>query len=224
MKEYTFLACVALAACGGPKTGARTDTLPQDSTVAGPPAVIATPPADSIASRSRDNPVGQRAAGRNTPPSSGKTTATIGQPNVNPISPRTAAADTTRGIVSVVGTSRDQRVMIAPASGGRRIEITGPSASLIGHVAGADVWVSGPRVGTSIEASRFVVRTVDGAPAIDGTLKTEGSSLFIVTNDGTRTRIAVPPPALMTRDGARVWITGDPSKAVSSYGFIDPPR
>jgi hypothetical protein len=225
MKEYAFLAGVALAACGGAKTGAKTDTPPHDSAaVAGPPAVTATPPTDSIASRSRDNPAGRKNTDLKTPPSAGKTNATIAPQNVKPVPPQTAGADTTRGVVSVVGTSRDQRVMIAPGGGGRRIEITGPLAALIGHVAGADIWVSGTRTGTSMEASRFVVRTVDGAPAIDGTLKTEASGLFIVTSDGTRTRIAVPPPALMTRDGARVWITGDPSKAVSSYGFIDPPR
>jgi hypothetical protein len=128
-----------------------------------------------------------------------------------------------RGIVSVVGTDRDQHVMIARPGGGKRIEITGPVAALIQRVAGADVSVVGKMSGTSLEAARFIVKTVDGDPALDGTLKVEGSSLFLIQIDGTRTRIVVPPPPLMSLDGARVWITGDPSRAVASFGRITPP-
>jgi hypothetical protein len=95
---------------------------------------------------------------------------------------------------------------------------------MIGRTAGADVAVIGTLSGTSLEATSFVVRTVDGQPAIDGTLRTEGSTLYIVTADGTRTRIASPPPPLVGHDGARVWITGDPTKGVASFGFIDPAR
>ena len=112
---------------------------------------------------------------------------------------------------------------IARPGGGKRVEITGPLARLIGHVAGADVWVTGTPAGTSLEASRFVVKTVDGMPALDGTLKTEGSALYLLTVDGARTRITAPPPPLLGHDGARVWITGDPSRGVASFGFIDPP-
>jgi hypothetical protein len=131
--------------------------------------------------------------------------------------------DSVRGIVSVVGTDRERRVMIARPGSGKRVEVTGPLARLIGHVAGADVSVLGTTSGTSLEATRFLVKTVDGAPAIDGTLRTEGSALYIVTTDGTRTRIVAPPPPLLGHGGARVWITGDPSRGVASFGFIDPP-
>ena len=133
-------------------------------------------------------------------------------------------ADTVRGIVSVVGTDRDHRVTIARPGGGRRIEVTGALAPLIGHVAGTDVWISGTMAGTTIDATRFIVRTADGASAIDGTLKTEGSILYIVDADGNRTRIASPPPPLLGHDGSRVWITGDPARGIAAFGFIDPPR
>jgi hypothetical protein len=114
--------------------------------------------------------------------------------------------------------------MIAERGTQRRLEIVGTQASLVGHVAGAEVSAAGTLSGTQLNAGRFLVRSVDGQPAIDGTLKTEGGSLFIVTADGARTRISAPPPPLVGHDGARVWITGDPTKAVSSFGFIDPPR
>jgi hypothetical protein len=124
----------------------------------------------------------------------------------------------------VVGSDFDRHVTVAPVDGGPRITITGPLATLIGHQAHADLSVVGVKTGTSLEATSFIVKTVDDAPAIDGVLKSEGSSLYIITADGTRTRIASPPPPLVGRDGARVWITGDPARGVASLGFIDPPR
>src|SRR4051812_1146217 len=225
MREYAILGCaIGLAACGGSKAGGRTDSLPHDSTtMAAPPAVTPTLPADSLASRSRNGATTSVKTDARTSPGAKGVSGTVARSDVRQVSPA-PAGDTVRGIVSVVGTSRDQHGMIAPAGGGRRVELTGRSAALIGHPAGAAVMVAGPRSGTSIEPPRFIVRTVDGAPAIDGTLNREGSALFIVTSDGTRTRTAVPPPALDGHEGARVWITGDPSKAVSSFGFIDPPR
>jgi hypothetical protein len=224
MREYVILGCVVgLAACGGSKGAAKQDSLPRDSTnVPGPPAVTVTPSSESIASRQRTPTTGKTGTDARKPPNSGATGGT--GTKTTPVPPPPSKEDTVRGIVSNVGTARDHRVVVAPRDGGRRVEITGPLAILVGHAAGADVWVAGVGSGTSIQAARFVVKTVDGAPAIDGTLRTEGGSLFIVTADGTRTRIAAPPPPLVGRDGARVWITGDPSKAVASYGFIDPPR
>jgi hypothetical protein len=113
--------------------------------------------------------------------------------------------------------------MVAEQGSQRRVEIVGPVASLVGRVAGAVVTVLGSRSGTQLDASTFVVRSVDGQSAIDGTLKTEGGMLYIISS-GSRTRIAAPPPAFVGRDGARVWITGDPAVGVNSYGFIDPDR
>src|SRR5207237_6542968 len=62
--------------------------------------------------------------------------------------PPTTTEDTIRGIVSVNGSDRDRHTMVAPPAG-RRLEITGSLANVIGHVAGADVWVSGKAAGTS---------------------------------------------------------------------------
>jgi hypothetical protein len=241
MREYAILGCVfGVVACHGGGGDAKRDSLARDTmTVAGPPAVTVAPSpvSESIASRSRTTSKAGATApdarkspssGSNTKPSGSTTggtktagTKTVGPTLVTP--PVTALTDTVRGIVSVVGTERERRVTIARPGGGKRVEITGPIAPLIGHVAGADVWVAGTPSGTSLEATRFIVRTVDGAPALDGTLKTEGAALYLVTTDGTRTRIVAPPPPLLGHDGARVWITGDPSRGVASFGFIDPP-
>jgi hypothetical protein len=219
MREYVFLGCaIAIAACGGAKGGSRVDSARLDTSAASPARTV---PAESL----RSSPGATEAATTDarTSPASRSASATTTPTGVKPIPPA-AGADTVRGIVSVVGTSRDQHVMIAPTGGGKRVEVTGAPAALIGHTAGADVWVTGTRTGNSIEAARFVVRTVDGAAAVDGTLKSEASALYIVTSDGTRTRITAPPPPLLGHEGARVWVTGDLSKGVSSFGFIDPPR
>jgi hypothetical protein len=134
------------------------------------------------------------------------------------------ATDSARGMVSVVGTSFEKKVMLAVAGTQRRIEITGPIARLVGHVSGADVSVTGTLSGTRLEAVGFLVRSVDGLPALDGTLKSEGGAMYIVTANGSRSRFLAPPPPFVGHEGARVWITGDPAKGVQSFGFIDPPR
>ena len=105
-----------------------------------------------------------------------------------------------------------------------RVEVTGAQARLLGHVAGAEVVVTGALSSTQLEATSFTVLSVDQQPAIDGTLRTEGGALYIVAPNGSRTRIVSPPPPLVGKDGSRVWITGDPAKGVNSFGFIDPPR
>jgi hypothetical protein len=217
MREYAVLCVVGSVACGGGKGDAVTrDTV----TIAGPPAVsiASSTPAKTGATAPRTSP---SKGSKKTPGGPVSGTNATGTTSVPPAP--LAAADSVRGIVSVVGTDRDRRVMIARPGSGRRVAITGPLAPLIGHVAGADVAVVGALSGSSLEATRFLVKTVDGAPALDGTLKAEGSALYIVTADGTRTRIVAPPPPLLGHDGARVWITGDPSRGVTSFGFIDPP-
>jgi hypothetical protein len=231
MREYAILCVVGLVACRGSAGGGTSDSAGRDTVAAGPPAVAPAPPSDSIASRARTPSTTAATASdaRKSPPKGGGvasgSSVTRGTKTPAPFVPLPPLAlpDSVRGIVSVVGTDRERRVMIARSGGGKRVEVTGPLARLVGHVAGADVSVVGTSSGTSLEATRFLVKTVDGAPAIDGTLKTEASALYIVTLDGTRTRIVAPPPPLLGHDGARVWITGDPSRGVASFGFIDPP-
>ena len=197
------------AACSGAAAKVDTTASRDSNVVAGPPATTTSPPAESAA-----GPLNKP-----LPPSTSRPNPVTSGPPAIP-----AKLDSVRGIVSVVGTSFDKHVMIADHGVQRRVEVVGSLASLIGHVSGAEISAAGSMSGTQLNASRFLVRSVDGQPAIDGTLKTESGTLFIVTAEGTRTRIAAPPPPLVGHDGARVWITGDPAKSVSSFGFIDPPR
>jgi hypothetical protein len=229
MRNILILGSITAAvACSGTGGKTKQDSVPTDSAAINAAATLPAP-TDSLASRSqatpassnaKTSPAGPRSSSSAPAASSDKTPAV--HPNVTPAA-STATLDSVRGTVAVVGTSFEKHVTVA-VPGGRRVTITGSLAPMIGRTAGADVSVVGQSAGTSLEATRFVVRTVDGQPAIDGTLKTEGTTLYILTATGTRTRIVSPPPPLVGHDGARVWITGDPSRGVSSFGFIDPAR
>jgi hypothetical protein len=184
-----------LAACARGGASADTATGGDSVIVAGPPAVPTTlTPAET--------PAGAPSASASPAP----------------------AVDSIRGTVSVTGTSFEKHVMIAERGTQRRVEVTGPLATMIGRVAGTEIMALGQRSGTRLEASGFAVRVVDGQPAIDGTLQSENGNLFIVTADGAREKIVAPPPPFAGREGARVWITGDPARSIASFGFIDPPR
>jgi len=136
-----------------------------------------------------------------------------------------SAADTARGIVAVVGTSFDSRVVIRPSSGGRPISLIGPQAKSVGRMSGADVWVTGSRDERGeINVSRFTVRTVDGVPALDGTLITRGDQLLLVTRDGKQHVIGNAPAALRQQVGARVWVTGPLDKGPVTFGVIEERR
>jgi hypothetical protein len=203
----------------GLTTGARADT----SALAAPSAAetVATPPpvagASSAASAAKPSAPPRRPGAASTPsrPSS---------PPPSTLNPPPSTMDSARGVAAVVGSIPVTRVIVRPASG-RPITVTGPLAREIGVASGADVWVRGPRAADgSIEATSYSVRSVDGVPAITGTLAAEGDRLVLVSDDGRRHPLARPPAPLRQQVGARVWITGDPAGAIGSFGILRPNR
>ena len=98
---------------------------------------------------------------------------------------RSAGTDSVRGIVSVVGTAQESRVVLRPPRGGRSVTLIGPEARTVGRLSGADVLAIGTRdEHGQLRVSRFTVRTVDGNIALDGTLIARGTRLLVVTRDG----------------------------------------
>ena len=135
-----------------------------------------------------------------------------------------APSDSVRGIISVVGTSFDSHVIVRPTSG-RAVTLIGPHARTVGRLSGADVWVTGTRdEHGQLTVGRFAVRTVDGLPAMDGTLIARGDRLFLVTRDGKQHAIANPPAALRDHLGARVWLTGPLDRGPITFGIIEERR
>jgi len=130
--------------------------------------------------------------------------------------------DSARGIAAVVGSSPITSVVVRPTNG-RAVTVTGPLAREIGVASGAEVSVRGRRAADgSLVATSYVVRSVDGIPAITGTVATDGDRLVLVTDDGRRHPIARPPAPLRQHVGARVCVTGDPASTIGSFGVLRP--
>jgi hypothetical protein len=201
-----------------------TDTLAAD-TVASVPAAEALAPSATDTSRPQAT-AGDAVPARpgTTPPASTPARAGSGAPATPPASPTgsqpAAGADTARGIVAVVGSTPMTRVVLRPPVG-PSITLAGPLAGEIGVASGADVWVRGRRAGErSFEVSGYAVRAVDGVSAVTGTLAADGDRLFVVSDDGRRHTIARPPAPLREHVGARVWVSGDLSGAITAYGIL----
>lgn len=138
-----------------------------------------------------------------------------------PVQPA-AAADTLRGVVAVVGSAVDEHVVVRPNGGGPAVTALGPQGATLGRLSGAEVWIAGtPAPMRGFHVTRFLVRSVDGAPAIDGTLARRGAGYVIVTTaSGAERPVAKPPAALVTHVGARVWITGSLDSGALAFGVI----
>jgi hypothetical protein len=130
--------------------------------------------------------------------------------------------DTLRGVVRVVGADIDARPVLRPNGGGPQVALLGAHAATLSRLSGTDVWVSGKRNGTrGIDVGRFLVRSVSGVPAIDGTLiARDGGFAIMTTADHAEHPIVNPPAALRSHVGARVWITGPLETGAVTFGVI----
>ena len=205
---------VLLLASACSRVGANRDSLAADSLKAAAAGATTSPMARPVDTPAKlgTSAAPQRPSPRDTRPTPPKV----------PVHPPASAgiADTARGTPAVVGTSFQKHVVLQ-RSGTASVRLAGPQAELVGAQSGADVWVSGTRDATgTLTVTRFVVRSVDGAPAIDGILRADGNGLAIVTPDGARHPIASAPDALRQHVGSRVWVTGAASGPVV-FGVID---
>ena len=224
---------LVVLACACTRSGANRDSVAAADSTKPALAGATTAVADSTA-RAADSTASKMtpAPGTATKTSSSTATGTPQRPSPrdtrptppsNPVNPPATAGvpDTARGTPAVVGTSFQQKVVLQRAGGGASIPLDGPQAKLIGAQSGADVWVEGTRDATgTLTVKRFVVRSVDGAAAIDGVLRADGTGLAVVTPDGARHALKSAPEALREHVGHRVWVTGASSGPLV-YGVID---
>ena len=216
MTRGIFVLLVITAACARRAENGDTTRAKPDTAAGLPTAQPVTPP---VAARESAG-----VASSTRPSSSGASARDSSTTRVKaPTKEQAVAMDTLRGIVAVVGTEHDKRVVIRPA-GGRAVSLSGPQATLVGRVSGADVWVSGTSEAGALSVAEFAVRTVDGIVALDGTLMTEGNGLALQTPDGRRHPIANPPEALRQHIGGRVWISGNLNQGPVAYGIIQDKR
>lgn len=137
--------------------------------------------------------------------------------------PTLVTADTLRGVVLVVGAVPE--TMVALRTAGGTITLGGPAVPALRSVVGAEVFIAGRRGGDPLRAwlaDRFIVRAVDGKPARDGVLESDGDALVLRPGDGSHSPIVNPPVALRTHIGRRVWVTGVASATPESWGVITP--
>jgi hypothetical protein len=129
---------------------------------------------------------------------------------------------TVRGTVHVTGSFPMQRLILRPSDGATTVVLTGPDTTALRRVSGVEVEVHGERqAGGALSVRDFTVVTVEGKPALDGTLERSGTDLVLRTASG-RVRLGNPPAALRPMAGARVWITGAPDTGPNTYGVIVP--
>jgi len=133
----------------------------------------------------------------------------------------TDTLDTRAGIVSVTGTSFEQRLVLT--SGTRVVELaatTADSAALT-HVGGVEVLARGWAEGNAFRVVSFIVRRVGGELVVDGVLGRDGERLVLNTVGG-RIVLGNPPAALRGMVGARIWIGGPLDTGPNNYGIIVP--
>ncbi|HEV7703722.1 MAG TPA: hypothetical protein VGO46_05480 [Gemmatimonadaceae bacterium] len=144
---------------------------------------------------------------------------------VVPASDTTAAivssppGDSLIGIVSVTGTSFEQRIVLRTGKSTRALGLWRDDSAAIAQVGGAEVVVHGVDTATAFTVRWFAVRSVDGAPVVDGVLERRGGHLVLHTRTGV-VSLGNPPIALDSLEGSRVWIGGPLATGPNVYGVI----
>lgn len=99
------------------------------------------------------------------------------------------------------------------------ISLMGNDASLLTHVAGAQVSVRGIRTTDGIAVESFLVLAVKGREVLDGYVEVTDAAVRLRLLDGTIYALDDAPPALTARNGARVWVTRNDGAAFE-FGII----
>lgn len=136
------------------------------------------------------------------------------------VPPPVARADSLVGVVRVVGSAPvNVRVVLAGEAGST--PLAGPLLPELRQLSGVSVSVRGRREGASLVAEDYQVLSVDGSPAVQGTVEgRSGSYVLVRTPDGRLLHLVAAPEAF--QPGQRIWVQGPEALVVQSYGIIRP--
>jgi hypothetical protein len=132
-----------------------------------------------------------------------------------------APDDSLIGVVSVTGTSFEQRIVLHTGKSSRALILGRDDSAAIAQVGGAEVVAHGVNTPAAFSVRWFVVRSVDGAPVVDGVLERREGHLVLRTMKGL-VALGNPPIALDSLAGSRVWIGGPLATGPNVYGIIAP--
>lgn len=133
------------------------------------------------------------------------------------------APDSLTGIVSITGTSFEQRLVLRSGNTTTILSATPADSASLSRLGGVEVMVVGQRDDQTFRVEYFRARSVGGSPVVDGVLRNDGGRLLLETAT-SRIPLGNPPTALRTLVGARVWIAGPLDSGPNSYGVIVPAR
>jgi len=133
------------------------------------------------------------------------------------------ARDSLTGIVAVVGTSFEKRLILRSGQRSTTLSANETDSASLTRVGGAEVQVRGQANSDAFLVSSFTVVSVDSRLVVDGVLRNDGAKVLIETARG-RMQLGNPPSALRTMAGARVWVGGPLDAGPNVYGIITPPR
>jgi hypothetical protein len=139
--------------------------------------------------------------------------------NASPLLP----ADSLQGVVSVTGTSFEQRIVLHSNGRSTTLSAAAADSAALSRVGGMEIVVHGQNDAATFRAVSFTVRRLNGTAVLDGVLRADGPRIVLDTADG-QVVLGNPPAPLRTMIGARVWIAGPPATGPNSYGVIVPAR
>ena len=142
-----------------------------------------------------------------------------GSPALPAESPEADTAHVT-GTLRVVGSAPLNTQVVVQQDDGPGVEVTGPLRAELAQLSGAVVEVTGRVRGTAIEADRYTIRSVDGAPVVMGVVERGGTTLQLRVPDGSV--VMLRGATGQFRVGQKVWVQGPRTVEVQSYGLIQP--
>ena len=136
------------------------------------------------------------------------------------------AAEAARGIVKVIGTSREHALVLQRAtSDSATVQLraeTDESAALE-RVAGTLIAVRGQFTNRdTLAVSGFRVVAVDGQTVMDGIVRETKTGLVVCPASESCVALGNPPVALRGLIGARIWISGPAATGPNTFGVVEP--